>query len=148
MTLDCVLFTIWAFTCSKLTTKTLEQGVKYVTYFTPCSSVSIVNVEHVNADWVCIYSLICLDVFKYFGTLAKFISTVPALRRYMTKNDMKSTLKVNGLKIDGITRSTISWKPALLIFCRMTSLNYGFYLIFFIILCVAFVLSVVFWKGH
>ena len=31
-----------AFTCSKLT---------IWTYFTPCSSVSIVNFEHVNTDW-------------------------------------------------------------------------------------------------
>ena len=64
-----------AFTCSKLTIETLEQGVKCVrkltietwerrqwchshvfivncrTYFTPCSSVSIVNFEHVIAGW-------------------------------------------------------------------------------------------------
>ena len=33
-----------AFTCSKLTVETLGQGVKYVT---PCSTVSIVNFEHV-----------------------------------------------------------------------------------------------------
>ena len=31
--------------CSKLT-------IKAPPYFTPCSSVSIVNFEHVNADWV------------------------------------------------------------------------------------------------
>ena len=32
--------------------ETLEQGVKYVqSYFTPCSSVSIVNFEHVIAGW-------------------------------------------------------------------------------------------------
>ena len=35
-----------AFICSKLTIETLEQGVK------PCSSVSIVNFEHVNFGWV------------------------------------------------------------------------------------------------
>ena len=42
-----------AFTYSELTTETLEQGVQYVQswiYFTPCSSVSIVNFKHVNAD--------------------------------------------------------------------------------------------------
>ena len=38
-----------AVTCSKLTLETLEHGVKY---FTPCSSVFIVNFEQVNADWV------------------------------------------------------------------------------------------------
>ena len=32
-----------AFTCSKSTIETLEQGVKYVA----CSSVSVVNFEHV-----------------------------------------------------------------------------------------------------
>ena len=37
------------FTCSKLTIETLEQGVKYVQ---SVSSVSIVNLEHVIADWV------------------------------------------------------------------------------------------------
>ena len=37
-----------AFTCTKLTIETLEQGVKY---FTPCSSVSIVNFEHAIAGW-------------------------------------------------------------------------------------------------
>ena len=42
-----------AITCSKLTIETLEEGVKYVQrYFTPCSSVSIVNFEQVNAGWV------------------------------------------------------------------------------------------------
>ena len=52
------MYTQWAFTCSKLTMETLEQGVKYVylltlnIYFTPCSSVSIVNFEQVLADWV------------------------------------------------------------------------------------------------
>ena len=42
-----------AITCSKLTLETLEQGVKYVnnkdTRTTPCSSVSSVNFEQVNA---------------------------------------------------------------------------------------------------
>ena len=59
-------------TCSKLTVELLEQGVKYIykkvnkkdtrptpllsqeeniTYFTPCSSVSIVNFEHVIVGW-------------------------------------------------------------------------------------------------
>ena len=47
-----------AITCSKLTTETLEQDVKYVqkltikTYFTPCSNVFIVNFEQANAGWV------------------------------------------------------------------------------------------------
>ena len=47
-----------AFTCSKLTILTLEQGVKnvqssgIVTYFAPCSSVSIVNFEHIISGWV------------------------------------------------------------------------------------------------
>ena len=38
-----------AFTCSKVTIETLEQGVKMfkVNNFTSCSSVSIVNFEHV-----------------------------------------------------------------------------------------------------
>ena len=34
-----------AFTCSKLTLEALEQG-------TPCSSVSVINFEHVIAGWV------------------------------------------------------------------------------------------------
>ena len=38
-----------AFTCSKLTTEILEQGVKYAQ--SPCSSVSIVNFKQVNAGW-------------------------------------------------------------------------------------------------
>ena len=40
------------FTCSKLTIETLEQGVKYVHVFSPCSGVSIVNFEHVIAGWL------------------------------------------------------------------------------------------------
>ena len=45
-----------ACTCSKLAIETLEQGVNKDTRttavaFTPSSSVSIVNFEHVNADW-------------------------------------------------------------------------------------------------
>ena len=55
------------FNCSKLTIETLKQGVKYVkslllkhqndaneTYFTPCSSASIVNFKHVITGWVVI----------------------------------------------------------------------------------------------
>ena len=41
-----------AFTCSKLTIETLEQGVKY------CSSVSIVNFEQVNPGFC--------DLLTYF----------------------------------------------------------------------------------
>ena len=46
--------------CSKLTIKTPERHqwrrsgvfiVDFEHYFTPCSCVSIVNFEHVNADW-------------------------------------------------------------------------------------------------
>ena len=37
-----------ASTCSNLIVETLEEGAKY---FTPCSSVSIVNFEQVNAGW-------------------------------------------------------------------------------------------------
>ena len=52
-----------AFTCSRLTTETLEQAVTsfwclccYLqTNLTPCSSVSVVNFEHVNASWVEIF---------------------------------------------------------------------------------------------
>ena len=44
-----------AFTCSKLTIETLEKGVKNMfkvnIFFTPFSSVSIVNFEHVIAGW-------------------------------------------------------------------------------------------------
>ena len=36
--------------CSKLTIKTPER--RHRPYFTPCSSVSIVNFEHVIAGWV------------------------------------------------------------------------------------------------
>ena len=47
-----------AITCSEWTIETLEQSVKYVhycelwTYFIPCTSVSIVDFEQVNAGWV------------------------------------------------------------------------------------------------
>ena len=54
-----------AFTCSKLTTETLEQGVKYVQSFTPCSSVSIVNFEKVNADWVTYFDFLSLLNFVH-----------------------------------------------------------------------------------
>ena len=43
------------FTCSKLTMKTPERCLALLlalNIFTPCSSVSMVNYEHVNADWV------------------------------------------------------------------------------------------------
>ena len=54
-----------AITCSKLPTETLEQGVKYLwTYFTPCSSVCIVNFEQVNTGWDEIY-LCCKLKFWY-----------------------------------------------------------------------------------
>ena len=49
-----------AFTCSKLTTETLEQGewrrsdIFIVKYFTPCSSASIVSFEIAIADWAII----------------------------------------------------------------------------------------------
>ena len=47
-------------TCSKLTIETMEKGVKYVQslnkntreYFTPFSSVFIVDFEQVNVSWV------------------------------------------------------------------------------------------------
>ena len=85
-------FTQPAFTCSKLTIETLEQGVKYVnkyvkvnkanrttpdvalvsllltTYFTPCFNVSIVNFEHVIAGWV--------REFKIFNNNQKFKRTI------------------------------------------------------------------------
>ena len=41
-----------AVTWLKLTTETLEEGVKYVQSFTPYSSVSIANFEYVIAGWV------------------------------------------------------------------------------------------------
>ena len=41
-----------AISYSKLTIETLEQSLKYIwTYFTPCSSVSIINFEQENAAW-------------------------------------------------------------------------------------------------
>ena len=40
-----------AFTCSKLTIETLQQGVNFEHILTLCSSVSIVNFEHVIASW-------------------------------------------------------------------------------------------------
>ena len=45
-------------TCSKLIIETQKQGVKYVQSFAPCSSVSIVNFEQVNAGlgWRCLTS--------------------------------------------------------------------------------------------
>ena len=44
------VFTRPAITCSKLTIETLTL---LLTYFIPCSNVSIVNFEQVNAGWVC-----------------------------------------------------------------------------------------------
>ena len=41
-----------AITCSMLIIETREQAVKYVQSFIACSSVSIVNFEHINAGWV------------------------------------------------------------------------------------------------
>ena len=52
-----------AFTCSKLTIKTPERRH---TYFTPCSSVSIVNFEHDNADWlVLILTFVFNELLSY-----------------------------------------------------------------------------------
>ena len=39
------------FTCSKLPTEILKQGVM-LTYLTPCSNVSIANFEHAIAGWL------------------------------------------------------------------------------------------------
>ena len=39
-------------TCSKLTIKTPERCYWRQTYFTPSSSVSIINFDRVNAGWV------------------------------------------------------------------------------------------------
>ena len=44
--------------CSKLTTKIPERR----TFFTPCSSISIVNFEQVNAGWDNYYQLLSLRV--------------------------------------------------------------------------------------
>ena len=58
--------------CSKLTIKTPEwrqwrrSGVFIETYFTPCSSVSIVKFEHGNADWD------YLDVLQWIQTSEGF----------------------------------------------------------------------------
>ena len=41
--------------CSKLTVTTPEKrtlNIQLLTYFTPCSSVSIINFKHVIAGWV------------------------------------------------------------------------------------------------
>ena len=53
-----------AFTCSKLSIETLEQGMKSIqnnkdtrtTPLAPCSGVSIVNFEQVNANWVALHT--------------------------------------------------------------------------------------------
>ena len=42
---------------------------EFLTYFTSCSSVSIVNLEHVNADWV------AAEMFKVYSNLALLIFT-------------------------------------------------------------------------
>ena len=47
-----------AIICSKLAIETLEQRVEY---FTPCSSVSIMNFEQVNAGW---YGFVILHYWK------------------------------------------------------------------------------------
>ena len=68
--------------CSKLTTETLEQDVRFnnkdkfnnkdtrtivvqafCTNFTPCSSVSIANFEHVIADWIWVWRLKILKIW-------------------------------------------------------------------------------------
>ena len=73
-----------AITCSKLTIETLKQEqVKsrhqnkslLLTYFTSCSSVSIINFEQVNADWVQPTSKNCM--FLVDGFLNLFIPGQP-----------------------------------------------------------------------
>ena len=73
-----IVITQPAIPCSKLTIETLEQAMFNVnnkdtrttpmapyTYFTPCSSVSNVNFEHVNAGWVLLYFTHLADVIKF-----------------------------------------------------------------------------------
>ena len=61
-----------AFTCSKLTIKTLEQGVKYVSKLTTKtpeerqwrrSGVFIVNFEHISQHLFLVFLLLTLNLF-------------------------------------------------------------------------------------
>ena len=58
-----------AFTCSMLTVEALEKSLKYAqifwAYFTPCSSDSIVNFEHVNVDWETLNLHLTLDRHEF-----------------------------------------------------------------------------------
>ena len=80
-----------AITCSKLATETVEQEVKYVqwsqmasfwclycwlwTYFAPCSRVSIVNFEQVNAG-ICAGPGCTFSVILWTNTCAKSVLLV------------------------------------------------------------------------
>ena len=62
--------------CSKLTIKTAERRLasfwclyyQLWTYFTPCSSVSVVNFEYVNTNWVVVTRIRCLWSYQQFPT--------------------------------------------------------------------------------
>ena len=63
----------WCETCSELTIKIPERSL---TYFTPYSSVSIVNFEQVNAGWgICRYvsSFSYIDFVKLSGKIEKVL---------------------------------------------------------------------------
>ena len=93
------------FTCSKSTIETLEKGVKYVqinhkdikttsmtsfwclycwllTYFTPFSSVSIVDFEQVNVSWntlkisLTFFRLICPFIWKLCFILQQWLQRI------------------------------------------------------------------------
>ena len=56
-----VLISQPAFTCSKLTVETLEQGVKYVQKCEICSGIFIVNFEHIS-HLVVVFLLLAVDM--------------------------------------------------------------------------------------
>ena len=94
-----------AITCSKLTIDTLELGVKHVQYvwiyFTPCSCVSIVNFEQINAGW------------DYTTSMASYIFHKP---NKMTRKEINLNILMFTLLSVLFTKSLVSLAET--IFCK------------------------------
>ena len=88
-----------AITCSKLTIDTLELGVKHVQYvwiyFTPCSCVSIVNFEQINAGW------------DYTTSMASYIFHKP---NKMTRKEINLNILMFTLLSVLFTKSLVSYE--------------------------------------
>ena len=74
------------------------------TYFTPCSSVSIVNFEHVIAGWVCI-------MFNLSNTLNVYILNPSALERsFKVAANLLGELSTN-IETESVLLTELSWLP-------------------------------------